>query len=181
MEKFILENEFTEGLKLIKMNPFKDERGEYVKSYSDRELALLGINTKFLEDNYLISKKGSIRGLHYQIKNPEEKLIRCLKGKIMDVTVDIRKDSPTYKNVFKIILKERDNRILMVPKGFAHGFISLTDSVVFYKSSNYYFPDDQYGISFFSNKINLDEILKQEGIENKIITEKDINLLKLED
>lgn len=180
MKKFILEKELTKGLKLIKMNPFKDDRGEYIKSYSDKELALLGINTKFLEDNYLLSKKGSIRGLHYQKENPEAKLIRCLKGRIIDISVDLRKNSDTYKKVFKVPLEEGDNYLLSIPTGFAHGFISSTDSIVIYKSSNYYYTEDQHGISIFSQNIYLDKILNNEGIEKIIITNKDKNLLKLE-
>ncbi len=180
MERFILEAELTKDLKLIKMIPFKDSRGEYIKSYSERELLTLGINKKFLEDNYLISKRGSIRGLHYQQRNPEAKLVRCLKGRIIDVAVDLRKGSETYKKVFKVKLSGGDNRMLSVPEGFAHGFISLTDSIILYKSSNYYFPEDQYGISFFSREIQLEKILKDEGIEDIIITEKDRLLLRLE-
>ncbi len=181
MEKFILDKEFTNDLKLIKMTPFKDMRGEYLKSYSDRELSALGIYSDFKEDNYLISNKGSVRGLHYQMENPEAKLIRCLKGSIIDIVVDLRKDSLTYKKVFKVKLEEGDNLLFSVPEGFAHGFISLSDSVVLYKSSNYYFAEDQHGISVFSGDIQLDKILEEEEIENLIITEKDKNLLKLED
>ncbi len=178
MEKFILEKEFADGLKLIKLLPFKDERGEYVKSYSDTGLKKIGIDTKFVEDNYLISNKGSIRGLHYQKENPEAKLVRCLKGRVLDIAVDLRKGSRTYKKVFKLELFGGDNRLLYVPAGFAHGLFSLTESVVLYKSSNYYFPDDQYGVSVFSSEINLEEILE---IGELIITEKDRTLPRLED
>jgi dTDP-4-dehydrorhamnose 3,5-epimerase len=181
MEKFTLEKEFTNYLKLIKMTPFRDIRGEYLKSYSDKELSALGIHSNFREDNYLISKKGSVRGLHYQMENPEAKLIRCLKGSIIDIVVDLRKDSITYKDVFKVKLEEGDNLLFSVPEGFAHGFISLVDSVVLYKSSNYYFSEDQHGISIFSRDINLNKILETEDIKDLIITEKDKNLLKLED
>ena len=181
MEKFILEEELAPGLKLIKMIPFKDERGEYIKSYSDKGLLSLGIHNKFVEDNYLISKKGSIRGLHYQKKNPDAKLIRCLKGKIIDIVVDLRKGSATYKKVFKTELSGGDNRLLFIPEGFAHGFISLTDSIALYKSSNYYLSDDQYGISVFSDEIHLDTILKREYIGDIVITEKDRSLLKIEE
>jgi dTDP-4-dehydrorhamnose 3,5-epimerase len=115
------------------------------------------------------------------MENPEAKLIRCLKGSIIDIVVDLRKDSLTYKKVFKVKLEEGDNLLFSVPEGFAHGFISLSDSVVLYKSSNYYFAEDQHGISVFSGDIQLDKILEEEEIENLIITEKDKNLLKLED
>ncbi|WP_319205472.1 dTDP-4-dehydrorhamnose 3,5-epimerase family protein [uncultured Ilyobacter sp.] len=181
MEKFVLEKELAKDLKLIRMKSFKDMRGEYIKSYSERDLFSLGINNKFLEDNYLISKKGSIRGLHYQRDNPEAKLIRCLEGSIMDIVVDLRKNSDTYKNVFKIKLSRGDNLIFSVPEGFAHGFISLTDSTVLYKSSNYYFPEDQHGVSIFSSEIGLDKVLEKEKIENIIVTEKDKSHAKIRD
>jgi dTDP-4-dehydrorhamnose 3,5-epimerase len=151
-----------------------------MRSYSDRSLHEIGIHERFVEDNYVVSKRGSVRGLHYQLENPESKLIRCVKGRILDITVDLRVDSTTYKGVFKVELTEADNRLLFVPGGFAHGFVSLMDSVVFYKSSNYYFSEDQHGISIYSKKIQLDRILEKEGIQNIIITEKDRALLNLE-
>jgi dTDP-4-dehydrorhamnose 3,5-epimerase len=181
MEKFVLEKELAKDLKLIKMTSFRDMRGEYIKSYSYRDLSSLGIDTKFLEDNYLISKKGSIRGLHYQRDNPEAKLIRCLEGSIMDIVVDLRKDSDTYKKVFKVRLSRGDDLLFSIPDGFAHGFISLTDSTVLYKSSNYYYPEDQYGVSIFSSEIGLDKILEEEKIENVIVTEKDKSHLRIEE
>lgn len=167
------------GLKLIKLNIFNDERGKYIKLFSKKELKTLGIEKEFVDDNYLISKKGSIRGLHCQIKNPEAKLLSCIEGKILDIVVDLRETSETYKQFFTFELDSKENKILYIPEGFAHGFLSLEDSKVIYKSSNYYFAEDQYGISIFSEKLKINEILKRYKIEGILITEKDKNLKNL--
>lgn len=167
------------GLKLIKLNIFNDERGKYIKLFSKEKLKTLGIENEFVDDNYLISKKGSIRGLHCQIKNPEAKLLSCIEGKILDIVVDLRETSETYKQFFTFELDSKENKILYIPEGFAHGFLSLEDSKVIYKSSNYYFAEDQYGISIFSEKLKIKEILKKYKIEEILITEKDKNLKKL--
>jgi dTDP-4-dehydrorhamnose 3,5-epimerase len=164
------------GLKLIKLNIFNDERGKYIKLFSKEELKTLGIENEFVDDNYLISKKGSIRGLHCQIKNPEAKLLSCIEGKILDIVVDLRETSETYKQFFTFELDSKENKILYIPEGFAHGFLSLEDSKVIYKSSNYYFAEDQYGISIFSEKLKINEILKRYKIEEILITEKDKKL-----
>lgn len=164
------------GLKLIKLNIFNDERGKYIKLFSKEELKTLGIENEFVDDNYLISKKGSIRGLHCQIKNPEAKLLSCIEGKILDIVVDLRETSETYKQFFTFELDSKENKILYIPEGFAHGFLSLEDSKVIYKSSNYYFAEDQYGISIFSKKLKINEILKRYKIEEILITEKDKKL-----
>lgn len=164
------------GLKLIKLNIFNDERGKYIKLFSKEELKTLGIENEFVDDNYLISKKGSIRGLHCQIKNPEAKLLSCIEGKILDIVVDLRETSETYKQFFTFELDSKENKILYIPEGFAHGFLSLEDSKVIYKSSNYYFAEDQYGISIFSEKLKINEILKRYKIEEILMTEKDKKL-----
>lgn len=164
------------GLKLIKLNIFNDERGKYIKLFSKEELKTLGIENEFVDDNYLISKKGSIRGLHCQIKNPEAKLLSCIEGKILDIVVDLRETSETYKQFFTFELDSKENKILYIPEGFAHGFLSLDDSKVIYKSSNYYFAEDQYGISIFSEKLKINEILERYKIEEILITEKDKKL-----
>ena len=181
MEKFSLEKELAKDLKLIKLSSFSDDRGMYIKAYSDIELKKLGIDVKFVEDNYLVSKKSSVRGLHYQKENPEAKLVRCLNGEILDIAVDLREGSATYKQVFKVKLSGGDNRMLYVPSGFAHGIVSLSESVALYKSSNYYFQNDQYGISILSKEINFDKILTEIGVEQAIITEKDKYLPLLKD
>lgn len=178
MKKFEIEKELTDGLKIIKLNPFTDERGEYIKIYSKQEFVELGIETEFLDDNYLISKKSSFRGLHFQKLNPEAKLLRCLEGKILDIVVDMRETSKTYKKIFKIELEANDRKMLYIPEGFAHGFLSITDSTIFYKSSNYYFSGDQYGLNIMTKEIET-EFKNKYSIEKLIMTEKDKKLPKI--
>ncbi|WP_300393489.1 dTDP-4-dehydrorhamnose 3,5-epimerase [Fusobacterium sp.] len=161
---------------LIQMFPFEDERGQYMKLFSDQQLKEIGLETKFFEDNYLISKKGAIRGLHYQKANPEAKLLTCLKGRIIDIVCDVREDSENYGRFYTFEISSEDRRFIFIPEGFAHGFLSLEDSEVYYKSSNYYYFDDQYGVSIFSKELKLNEILKVYNIENLIITKKDKGL-----
>ncbi|MCF2674257.1 dTDP-4-dehydrorhamnose 3,5-epimerase [Fusobacterium varium] len=168
--------EQIEDIKIIKINPFEDERGKYIKMYSEEEMEKLGLTDKFVEDNYLISKKGTIRGLHFQSKNPEAKLIMCLKGRILDIVVDVRKKSKNYGKFYSFELNEADKKLLYIPIGYAHGFLSIEDSEVIYKSSNYYYPDDQHGISVFCKNFNLGEILIKYSITELIMTEKDKNL-----
>ena len=173
--KFKIIEEINDIL-LIQMFPFEDERGQYIKLFSDQQLKEIGLETKFFEDNYLISKKGAIRGLHYQKANPEAKLLTCLKGRIIDIVCDVREDSKNYGKFYIFEISSEERRFIFIPEGFAHGFLSLEDSEVYYKSSNYYYPDDQYGISVFSKELKLDEILEKYSIEKLIITEKDKKL-----
>lgn len=168
--------EEIDDILLIQMFPFEDERGQYIKLFSEQQLREIGLDTKFIEDNYLISKKGTIRGLHYQKVNPEAKLLTCLKGKIIDIVCDVRENSKNYGKFYIFEINFKDRKLIFIPEGFAHGFLSLEDSEVYYKSSNYYFPNDQYGVSVFSKKLKLDEILKKYKIGNLIITKKDEEL-----
>lgn len=164
------------GILLIKMIPFTDERGEYLKLFSKEKFSELGLKIDFLDDNYLISKKGSIRGLHYQKKNIEAKLLTCINGKIIDIVCDIRENSKNYGKFYTFEISSEDRIFIFIPEGFAHGFLSLEDSEVYYKSSNYYYSEDQYGISVFSKGLKLKEILKKYKIKKLIITEKDEKL-----
>jgi dTDP-4-dehydrorhamnose 3,5-epimerase len=106
-----------------------------------------------------------LRGLHYQHEFSQAKLIHVISGILFDVALDLRTDSSPFGKYHVELMKAEDNKVLFIPEGFAHGFISLTDSIVRYKSSNYYFPEDQYGISFFSKEIQLKKILNFMGVE----------------
>ena len=131
-------------VKIIEADVFKDSRGFFLESYSSRKFAQLGIMESFIQDNHsLSSKKGTLRGLHFQ-KNPhaQAKLIRCTRGRVLDVAVDIRVGSPTFLRLVSAELSEDNFRQLYIPKGFAHGFLTLADNVeVQYKTSDYYAPD----------------------------------------
>jgi dTDP-4-dehydrorhamnose 3,5-epimerase len=137
------------GVKVIEPTVFGDHRGWFMETYSSSKFQEAGINMNFVQDNQSFSAtKGTLRGLHYQL-NPkaQTKLVRCTKGAIFDVAVDIRKGSPTFGKWFGIELNEENKKQLLVPRGFAHGFMTLTDDVeVQYKVDELYAPDCDRGI-----------------------------------
>jgi dTDP-4-dehydrorhamnose 3,5-epimerase len=168
-----------DGVYILEPKVFGDHRGWFTESYSKRKFEELGIDIEFIQDNHSFSaQKGALRGLHFQI-NPkaQTKLVRCTKGKILDVAVDIRKGSPTYKNWVAVELTEENKKQLLIPKGFAHGFLSLTDNVeVQYKVDEYYAPDCDRSIRFDDPEIGVDW-----GIRNPILSEKDVKAPLLKD
>ncbi|MEA4993173.1 MAG: dTDP-4-dehydrorhamnose 3,5-epimerase [Oscillibacter sp.] len=133
-----------EGVKILEPKVFEDYRGYYMESYSSRTMNELGLNHTFVQDNHLRSlKKGTIRGIHFQnYPKAQTKLLRCTKGKILDVVVDLRKDSPTYKNHISVILDAEEKKQILIPKGFGHACMSLVDDVeVQYKVDELYCPE----------------------------------------
>lgn len=162
-----------EDVLIIEPKIFGDHRGWFTETYSKERFKELGINIDFIQDNHSFSaQKGTLRGLHFQL-NPkaQTKLVRCTKGKILDVAVDIREGSPTYKKWVAVELTEENKKQLLVPKGFVHGFITLTENVeVQYKVDEYYSPENDRSIRFDDPEINVDW-----GIENPILSDKDLN------
>ena len=163
----------------IEPKVFGDHRGWFTETYSKEKFREFGINIDFIQDNHSLSaQKGTLRGLHFQL-NPkaQTKLVRCTKGKILDVAVDIREGSPTYKKWVAVELTEENKKQLLVPKGFAHGFITLTDNVeVQYKVDEYYSPENDRSIRYDDPEIGVDW-----GIEDPILSEKDLNAPLLKD
>jgi dTDP-4-dehydrorhamnose 3,5-epimerase len=137
-----VEGTSLEGLKIIKPEVHEDSRGFFLESYNKKDLMnALGKDLLFVQDNHTKSAKGVLRGLHFQIKNPQGKLIRALRGEIFDVVVDLRKDSKTFGNWHSLILSENNKTQLWVPPGFAHGFLVISDSAeVAYKTTDYWYP-----------------------------------------
>ena len=122
----------------------------------------------FVQDNLSASKKNVLRGLHYQLKYPQDKLVYVTSGKVLDVVVDIRLGSPTYKKMGNKILDSSSMQRLLIPKGFAHGFLSLTDDVIFqYKCSDYYYPNDQFSILWNDKDLNIDWDLQSDPIRKR--------------
>ncbi len=162
-----------ENVLIIESLIFGDNRGWFTETYSKDKLRNIGIDIEFIQDNHSFSaQKGTLRGLHFQL-NPKSqtKLIRCTRGEILDVAVDIRKGSPTYKKWVAVKLTETNKRQLLIPKGFAHGFITLTNNVeVQYKVDEYYSPENDRSIRFDDPEINVEW-----GIDNPILSEKDLN------
>lgn len=156
---------------LIKTTCRGDERGFFMETYKEFDFLNQGIKDRFVQENQSRSKKNVIRGLHYQ-KNPmaQAKLVRCIKGKIFDVAVDIRKGSPTYGKWVGVILSEENKEMLYLPQGFTHGFCALEDnSEILYKSNNVYSPQDEAGIFWNDPDINIDW-----PISNPILSQKDL-------
>ncbi len=153
----LIKTEF-EGLFVLEPTVFEDERGFFMESYNKETLFSLGINTVFVQDNHSKSGKGVIRGLHFQ--NPpfeQTKLIRTLQGRILDVVVDIRKNSATYGKHFSIELTAENKKQLLMSPGFAHGFAALTDNVeIFYKCDQFYNRESESGLLYNDPDLNID-------------------------
>ncbi|AEF19881.1 MULTISPECIES: dTDP-4-dehydrorhamnose 3,5-epimerase [unclassified Hydrogenobaculum] len=166
---------------LIKPKVFEDERGFFLESYKKSEFEENGITDVFIQDNHSKSVKGVLRGLHYQ-KEPEAqgKLVRCIKGKIFDVAVDIRKNSPTYGKWVGYELSEENKLMLFIPKGFAHGFLTLSEEaeVIYKVSGAEYSKEHDKGIIWNDKTINIKWPL--EHIKEVILSDKDKNLPTLE-
>ncbi len=147
-----------EGVVLVKPKVFGDNRGFFLESYKKSDFYNNGIEVEFNQDNHSKSSKNVLRGLHYQIKPYEQaKLVRCVKGRIFDVAVDIRPQSKTFKKYVKVELSEDNKQMLYIPQGFAHGFVVLSDSVeILYKASGEYNPKADRGILWSDNEINID-------------------------
>jgi dTDP-4-dehydrorhamnose 3,5-epimerase len=123
---------------------FEDSRGHFFESYNQRVLAECGVTAPFVQDNQSFSLKGVVRGLHYQIQQPQGKLIRCLSGEIFDVAVDLRRSSPTFSHWVGETLSSQNRRMLWIPPGFAHGFMVLSqDAEVLYKATDFYAPQHE--------------------------------------
>ena len=169
---------FIEGLLIFEPQLFKDERGFFYESYNKKYLDEF-ISVVFVQENESKSNKGVVRGLHFQIPPFEQnKLVRCVSGNILDVTVDLRKNSKTYGKFFSIELSSENNKQLFVPKGFAHGFQVLSESaIISYKVDNYYNPKSESGIIWNDKDLSIDWNLDLKPILSK----KDLKLNSFKD
>lgn len=145
-------------LVIIKPRVFADDRGYFYESYNKDKFAELGINAEFIQDNQSKSSYGVIRGLHFQKgDHAQAKLVRAVEGAVLDVAVDLRKDSPTYGKHYAIELTAENHLIFFIPRGFAHGFSVLSDTAIFsYKCDNAYNPESEGSLHPFSPKLNID-------------------------
>lgn len=142
---------------LVEPDVFGDHRGFFLESYNRRRFAEMGLDVAFVQDNHSRSTKGVLRGLHYQLKNPQGKLVRVVQGEVYDVAVDIRKGSPTFGRWCGEFLSSDNFRMLYVPPGFAHGFCVLSDTADFlYKCTDYYSPGDEHGVIWNDPTIGID-------------------------
>jgi dTDP-4-dehydrorhamnose 3,5-epimerase len=169
-----------EGLLVIKPRVFEDARGYFFESFSQREFEEKVGKVNFVQDNESMSSYGVMRGLHFQ-RPPytQSKLVRCVRGSVLDVAVDIRKGSPTYGQHVAVELSEQNHLQFFIPHGFAHGFSVLTETAVFqYKCDNFYAPQADDGISILDDSLGIDWRIP---VERAILSEKDTKHLMLQD
>lgn len=168
-----------EGVLVVEPAVFGDHRGFFMESWSRREFEREGLYYDFVQDNHSSSSvKGTLRGIHFQRGDKAQaKLVRCVKGAVLDVAVDLRPASPTYKKWVAVELSAENKKQLLIPRGFGHGFVTLTDDVEFlYKADNYYAPEADGGIRWNDPEIGVDW-----GVEHPILSQKDENAPLLKD
>jgi dTDP-4-dehydrorhamnose 3,5-epimerase len=171
----IIEKTFIEDLVIVNPTVFEDSRGYFCEAYNQAKFREKGINYQFIQDNQSFSKRGVIRGLHLQISPfAQAKLVRVIEGEILDVAVDLRKNSPTYGQHFTVVLSAENKKQLMVPHGFAHGFSVLSETAsVIYKVDQLYNKESERGIRYDDPKLAIDWQLSPEEV---IVSEKDLIL-----
>lgn len=153
---------------IIEPKKYGDNRGYFMETYKESSFKEAGLNYNFVQDNQSKSKKGVLRGLHFQKTYPQAKLVRCIEGEVFDVAVDLRKDSPTYGKWVGVVLSSELGNQFMIPRGFAHGFLVLSETATFcYKCDELYHPEDEGGIIYNDKDINInwpemDEIILSE-------------------
>ena len=157
MGKITVETCEIEGLKIITPTVHGDARGYFIETYNYNDFKEAGIDAVFVQDNQSASKKGVLRGLHFQINYPQDKLVRVIKGEVFDVAVDLRKGSPTFGQWKGVVLSEENKKQFFVPKGFAHGYLVLSDYAEFcYKVTDFYHPNDEGGLRYDDPEIGVE-------------------------
>ena len=171
------------GLVIIEPTVYEDERGFFMEFYNKKAFEEIDLNVEFVQDNHSKSKKGVLRGLHFQTKHPQGKLVRVTKGSVWDVAVDLRLESPTFSQWKGVYISEENKKMFYIPSGFAHGFITLEDDTEFmYKCTNFYYPEYDSGIRFDDVQIEINWPFEQYGIKKDeiILSEKDSKLPTLQ-
>ncbi|MDG2090119.1 MAG: dTDP-4-dehydrorhamnose 3,5-epimerase [Gammaproteobacteria bacterium] len=159
---------------IFKPTVFGDDRGFFMETYRESWFHEAGMTAGFVQDNHSASEKGVLRGLHYQLQQPQGKLVRVISGEVYDVAVDLRKKSPTFGQHVATVLTAENKQIFWVPPGFAHGFLVLSDKTEFvYKCTSYYAPDDEYALLW--NDPKLDIAWPLDGIGEPTLSAKDQN------
>lgn len=144
---FIFHDTSIDGVIVVDVKSYGDERGYFMETYKQPDFVAGGIDVDFVQDNQSASTKGVLRGLHFQINHPQSKLVRVVEGEVFDVAVDLREGSPTYGKWEGVVLSAENKRQFFIPRGFAHGFLVLSDTAVFcYKVDDIYHPNDEGGI-----------------------------------
>lgn len=176
MNKFKKIKTGIDELIIIEPTVFGDDRGFFLESYSKRDFEALGINDEFVQYNHSKSKRGVLRGLHFQTKNTQGKLVRVVSGSVLDVGVDLRHGSKTFGQWYKVLLSAENKKMYYIPRGFAHGFLTLEDDTEFqYKCTDYYTPEFDSGILWNDKDININWDFEKYGIDENelLLSEKD--------
>lgn len=157
MGNFIFNKTKINGVYIIDVKTYGDNRGYFMETYKKSDFQAAGLDYDFVQDNQSSSHKGVLRGLHYQKTFPQAKLVRVIKGKVFDAAVDLRKNSPTYGQWVGTVLSEENKRQFMIPRGFAHGFVVMSDYAEFaYKCDELYHPEDEGGILWNDPSVGID-------------------------
>lgn len=178
MSKFKKIETGIRDLYVIEPTVFGDNRGFFMETYSKKDFNEIGLTMDFVQDNHSKSKKGVLRGLHFQIKHTQGKLVRVTKGSVYDVAIDLRKDSETFGKWYGVELTEENKKMFYIPEGFAHGFLTLEDETEFqYKCTDYYAPEYDSGVLWNDKDINIEWNLEKYGLneETILLSEKDKN------
>jgi dTDP-4-dehydrorhamnose 3,5-epimerase len=163
------------GVLILEPKVFGDERGFFVETYREQVFAEAGLNLTFVQDNQSRSRRGVLRGLHYQLQQPQGKLVRAARGRVFDVAVDVRRGSPTFGQWFGAILDDESHRQMYIPPGFAHGFVVLSEVADFiYKCTDYYHPQSENGIRWDDPDVAIE--WPREILEKIILSERDRQL-----
>lgn len=174
---FSKDGSLFDGLVLVKTKRFDDQRGSFMESWNQKSFSDAGLRMNFVQDNISVSKKAVLRGLHFQKTNVQGKLVRCIKGSVLDVVVDLRNGQASFGKSYSVILSEENANALYIPEGFAHGFLTLSDTAVFsYKCSALYCPESESGILYNSPALDFDwfHSLDEEFKKNLVVNEKDL-------
>ena len=174
MEKFQKIETSIEGIYIIEPTVFGDNRGYFMETYSKSEFEKIGLDYEFIQDNQSKSKKGVLRGLHFQAQHSQAKLVRCIRGEVFDVAVDLRPGSKTYGKWEGVILSEENKKMFMIPRGFAHGFLVLSDEAEFtYKVDNIYDAASEGGLAWNDVQVGIKWPFGDIKPEELITSEKD--------
>ena len=172
MGKITVETCDIEGLKVITPQVFGDSRGFFMETYNKNDFTEAGIDVDFVQDNQSASTKNVLRGLHFQINYPQDKLVRAIRGSVFDVAVDLRPNSKTFGKWYGVELSEENKKQFFIPKGFAHGFYVLSDYAEFaYKCSDFYHPNDEGGLKFDDPEIGVEWPFENKG--DLVLSDKD--------
>lgn len=178
MGKFRFNETEINGVYIVDSTVFGDNRGNFMETYNYEAFKEAGLDMVFVQDNHSKSKKGVLRGLHFQKNHPQGKLVRVVKGIVFDVAVDLRENSKTYGKWVGVILSEENRKQLYIPEGFAHGFLVLSEVAEFtYKCTDYYHSEDEGGIIWDDIDIGINWPIKE--IEEVILSEKDKKLKRI--